>query len=194
MQAAYDRQLQWICNSLVILACGCCLNGCGDTAVNTIYSLSGATTHPDPTAEDEATFDESLYVTATSDSTFGRFQSKTFDDLKFDINPGDYFTRDMLTEEIEAMNGQQIRIRGWMYPTFKRKGITKFVLVRDNQECCFGPGAALFDCIIVEMVGDESTIFRSVPISVEGTFSIKEFIGPDQAHLAVFRLDAERVH
>jgi hypothetical protein len=44
----------------------------------------------------------------------------------------------MLTKEIEAMDGQLIRIRGYMLPSFQQSGIKKFVLVRDNMECCFG--------------------------------------------------------
>jgi len=76
---------------------------------------------------------------------------KTFDDLRFDIKPGGKFQRSMLTKEIEALNGQRIRIRGYILPTPQKNGIKEFVLVRDNQECCFGPGAALYDCILVEM-------------------------------------------
>ena len=65
---------------------------------------------------------------------------KTFDDLRFDMTLGEKFQRSMLTKEIEALNGQRIRIRGYILPTPQKHGIKQFVLVRDNQECCFGPG------------------------------------------------------
>lgn len=63
---------------------------------------------------------------------------KTFDDLRFEMTVGEPFKRSMLTRPIEAMAGQKIRIRGYILPTPQRAGITQFVLVRDNQECCFG--------------------------------------------------------
>src|SRR5262245_33959980 len=65
---------------------------------------------------------------------------KTFDDLRFEMTVGERFKRAMLTPGIESMNGQKIRIRGYILPTPQQHGIRQFVLVRDNQECCFGPG------------------------------------------------------
>src|SRR5687768_13874846 len=88
----------------------------------------------------------------------GKLKDLTFDDLKFEMKKGDPFERSMLTKKIEDLHGQQIRIRGYMLPSFQQKGITQFVLVRDNMECCFGPGAALYDCIMVELK-DTSTTF-----------------------------------
>lgn len=122
-----------------------------------------------------------------------RIVAKTFDDIKFDIQPDAPFFREMLTDEIEQLAGQRIRIRGWMLPTFQRKGVTQFVLVRDNLECCFGPGAALYDCIMVEMVPGTSADFSTRSIAVEGTFSIKPFMGPGDRHLAIYHLDGESV-
>lgn len=123
-----------------------------------------------------------------------RLVDKTFDDIKFEIEPGETFHREMLTPEIEQLAGQRIRIRGYILPTFQRKGIRQFVLVRDDQECCFGPGAALYDCIIVEMLPGESTEFTVKPVAVEGVFSIDEMIGPDGNHWAIYHLVGEAVN
>jgi hypothetical protein len=117
---------------------------------------------------------------------------KTFDDIRFDIKPGQPFHRDMLPEEIEALAGQRIRIRGYILPTAQKRGITTFVLVRDNQECCFGPGAALYDCILVEMKRGATAEFSIRPVAVEGTFGIEEVKSGDM-HLAIYRMDAESV-
>ena len=118
---------------------------------------------------------------------------KTFDDLRFDIQPGDPFHREMLPESIEGMDGQRIRIRGYILPTPQKRGIQQFVLVRDNQECCFGPGAALYDCILVVMQPGTSAEFSIRPVAVEGRFGISEVRGPDGTHLAIYRLDADSV-
>ena len=122
-----------------------------------------------------------------------RLKDISFDDVKFDIKKGTPFKRSMLTKEIEAMDGQLIRVRGYMLPSFQQSGIKKFVLVRDNMECCFGPGAAIFDCIIVEMQGSSSASFSVRPLAVEGIFTISEFKGPDGKHLAVYAIKGRSV-
>jgi hypothetical protein len=118
---------------------------------------------------------------------------KTFDDLRFDIKPGDPFHREMLPDAIEALTGQRLRIRGYILPTAQQRGIKQFVLVRDNQECCFGPGAALYDCILVEMQAGKTAEFSIRPVAVEGTFDIQEFRGLDGKHLAIYHLSADSV-
>jgi hypothetical protein len=122
-----------------------------------------------------------------------RSYDKTFDDLRFDIQPGQPFHREMLPEAITAMAGQRIRIRGYILPTAQKRGIKTFVLVRDNQECCFGPGAALYDCILIEMKPGNTAEYSIRPVAVEGTFDIKEVKSGDM-HLAIYHLDAESVH
>ena len=134
----------------------------------------------------------SLLIPTTSLAENGKVKEITFDDIKFDMKKGDPFERSMLTKKIEELDGQTVRIRGYMLPSFQQKGITQFVLVRDNLECCFGPGAALFDCVVVELKGTTAT-FTVKPIAVEGTFKIQEFKDPDGNHLAVYHLDGTKV-
>ena len=118
-----------------------------------------------------------------------RLKDISFDTIKFDIAKGAPFKRDMLTKEISALEGQLVRIRGYMLPSFQQSGIKKFVLVRDNMECCFGPGAALYDCVIIEMQGSSSASFSVRPMAVEGIFKVSEFKGPDGKHLAIYHID-----
>jgi hypothetical protein len=116
----------------------------------------------------------------------------TFDDLKFDIEKGGQFERSMLTKEIEALNKQTVRIRGYILPAsvFKQSGIDQFVLVRDNMECCFGPGAAIYDCIIVQMEKGKTADFTTRPVAVRGKFEVEEFKYPDGGHYAIYKLTA----
>jgi hypothetical protein len=131
--------------------------------------------------------------TVAQEKAGDRAFDKTFDDIRFDIKAGDDFRREMLPEAIEAMAGQRVRIRGFILPTPQRRGIEQFVLVRDNQECCFGPGAALYDCILVEMQPGKTTEFSIRPVAVDGTFDIREFKGPDGKHLAIYHIEGESV-
>ena len=112
---------------------------------------------------------------------------KTFDDLRFEMTVGEKFVRSMLTKEVESLNGQRIRIRGYILPTPQMHGIKQFVLVRDNKECCFGPGAALFDCILVEMKPGTTANYTIQPIAVDGRFEVHEFVVGEKAagHLSV---------
>lgn len=120
-------------------------------------------------------------------------KSVTFDDVKLELKKGDPYDPAALTPKVKELDGKAIRIRGYILPSFQQSGIKQFVLVRDNMECCFGPGALLHDCILVEMVSGATTTFTVRPVSVEGTFSIREVKGPDGKHLAIYRLDGKEV-
>jgi len=120
----------------------------------------------------------------------------TFDDIKFDIEKDGKFERKMLTKDIEKLHKKTLRIRGYILPAsvFKQSGITEFVLVRDNMECCFGPGAALFDCIIIQMAKGKTADFTTRPVAVKGKFEVKEFKYPDSdEHYAIYRMTAIEV-
>jgi hypothetical protein len=119
----------------------------------------------------------------------------TFDDLKFDIEKGAPFERSMLPKEIEVLNKKTIRIRGWILPAsvFKQSGIDEFVLVRDNQECCFGPGAALYDCIMIKMEKGKTANYTTRPVAVKGKFEVEELKFPDGKHYAIYKMTATDV-
>ena len=123
----------------------------------------------------------------------GRINEITFDNLKLPIEKGQPFTPAVLPEGVKTLQQQRIRIRGYMLPSFQQKGLTQFVLVRDNQECCFGPGAALHDCVVVRMVAGRTADFSIRPVAVTGLFRVEELRGPGGGHLAIYALDGEEV-
>jgi hypothetical protein len=129
----------------------------------------------------------------------GRAKNITFDNIKFamDDPKSRMFKREMLTEEIEKLNGTNIRVRGFILPGALEE-FTNFVFVRDNQECCFGPGAAIYDSIIVEVKNANGTAAKPVkfttrPVTIEGKFEVKELIGPDKKHWSIYRITATKV-
>jgi hypothetical protein len=126
----------------------------------------------------------------------------SFDDVKFAMDKGSVFDPSYFTEKNKALFGDRIRIRGFMYPTMRKRGLKQFVLVRDNLQCCFGPGAALFDCILVTMETGKTTEYVSNrPVAVEGEFRYEEPKGPrgevlrapDGRPLAIYQMTAEAV-
>ena len=128
-----------------------------------------------------------------SDKDGEKVKGISFDDIKLDLKKDEPFKEELLTEAVKKLDGKNVRIRGYILPSFQQSGIKQFVLVRDNMECCFGPGAALHDCIVVEMVGGASTDYTVRPVTVEGKFSIKQLDDPDGKTLAIYRLDGKSV-
>jgi len=117
----------------------------------------------------------------------------SFDDIKLELKKDEKFDAAKLTPAVKALDGQQVRIRGYILPSFQQTGITQFVLVRDNQECCFGPGAALHDCILVEMLPGTSSDYTVRPVAVEGKFTLIDFKDPDGVTRAIYHLDGQAV-
>ena len=117
----------------------------------------------------------------------------TFDTIKLAMQKDDPFRPALITAKIHALEGRRVRIRGYILPSFQQAGLTQFVLVRDNMQCCFGPGAALYDAIVVEMRPGRSTDFTIRPVAVEGSFAVHELLDPDGKTLAIYHLDGEAV-
>jgi hypothetical protein len=117
----------------------------------------------------------------------------TFDDLKFPMDKTAKFERSMLTPKVQSLFGKRIRLRGYMFPTPQKRGIKQFVLVRDNMECCFGPGAALYDCVLITMAPGQTAEYSIRPIAVEGEFRLEELLGPDGRPLAIYQMQGEAV-
>ena len=130
---------------------------------------------------------------AKGDAKSGATKEVTFDDIKLELQKGDPYDSSVLTDKVKDLAGRNIRIRGYILPSFQQTGITQFILVRDNMECCFGPGALLHDCIVVEMVPPATATFTVRPVSVEGNFSIRELKGPDGNYLAIYHLNGKQV-
>lgn len=118
----------------------------------------------------------------------------TFDDLEFEIERDGDFRDDMLPAAIRALDGKRVILRGFILASsiFQQKGIEQFILVRDNQECCFGPGAFLYHNAQVEMTPPATAEFSIRHVEVEGTFSLKPYVMDGKCY-SVFHIQADRV-
>ena len=117
----------------------------------------------------------------------------TFDDLKFEMEKGSPFNRKLLTPKINGYHNSTVKLRGYIRPSFTQSGLSKFIFVRDNKECCFGPGAAIFDCVLVRLEAGLETDFTVRPISIEVKFSLKEYKGPDGNVWSIYRMTDAKV-
>jgi len=163
------------------------LAGCGESPAPAAPQLSPPTTTVSGT--DFAA--KSVPDTAPAPKPQG-IRTVTFDAVKLDMKKGEPFDPKYLTAGVKQLDGARIRVRGYIFPPPQQTGLARFVLVRDNQQCCFGPGAALFDSMIVDMPKGETIDYTLAPIMVEGTFSIKPIRFPDGKYVAIYHLAAEK--
>ena len=118
----------------------------------------------------------------------------TFDSLMFPMERNDPFSPSLLTDAVRALFDKRVKIRGFIHPSCPfETGVKSFILVRDDQGCCFGPGALLYDCIIVDMVPGKTTNFSTRPVAVEGTLEFREYKDLNGKHEAIFHLEADAV-
>jgi hypothetical protein len=94
---------------------------------------------------------------------------------------------------LEQLNGKEIRIRGFMYPAYSSTGLTGFLLARDNDICCFGREAKIYDLFKVMLVDGLTTDYiEGRPFDVVGTFHIDPLV-EDGEVLQLYRIDEARV-
>ena len=101
----------------------------------------------------------------------------------------------MLPEAVEQLDGQTVVIRGFMLASsvLQQTGIEQFVLVRDNQQCCFGPGGYVYHNVRIQMQEGKTASFQVRPVAVEGQLAIDPWIGPDGKCYSVYKLTASSV-
>jgi hypothetical protein len=117
----------------------------------------------------------------------------TFDDLKVNMKEDQLFEPEMATDRVRELDGQRVRIRGFLFPAiFQQTGIDKFPLVM-NTECKFGPGGLAHHVILVEMVGGATTSYTIRPIAVTGRLTLKPWNGPDGNTWSLYHIAGERV-
>ncbi|REJ70472.1 MAG: DUF3299 domain-containing protein [Planctomycetota bacterium] len=178
-------RLAMVCGGLLLGALALSFSGCESTTNAT--SSDGAASNGD--AQVVLTSRQPDAPQATNEPVL----NITFDDLKFPHTPDEPYDSALLTEQVLGYVEKKIRVRGYILPTMQKDGIRQFVLVRDNQECCFGPGAALFDCVRVQMNGGQSVRYTTRPVSVEGRFTIDPVRDYADVTRAVFFMHADEV-
>ncbi len=100
---------------------------------------------------------------------------------------------DHMPQWLKGLNGQRIKIRGYMMPVFEAEGIERFVLARDNQICCFGRDPKIYDLIQIDMRAGKTTNYIPYTRSFDviGRFKI-EMIAEDGKLFGLYVLeDAE---
>ncbi len=106
----------------------------------------------------------------------GGIEDITFDDLALEMPAGTLFSPDLLTERVKELDGQDVRLRGFIYAggVFQSTGIKSFPFVM-NTQCKFGPDGLAYCVILVELAEGVTTDFTTYPVTVEGTLTVRPF-------------------
>ncbi len=124
-----------------------------------------------------------VYATEVPDG----YRRVTFGQLKPDEAERDRHLS--IPTEVESLDGQKVFIKGYMRPPAHRFGIEQFLLVRDNNECCFGKNIpAYYDRIQVELAGNLRTDYSRRMFRAAGTLKIDPSQAHDGSELPAFRL------
>lgn len=72
-----------------------------------------------------------------------------------------------------ALEGKRIFIKGYVYPGREKDGIRRFLLVRDQGQCCFGGNPKITDRIFVTLEDPLRLTFASRIFKLGGTFHVE---------------------
>lgn len=97
--------------------------------------------------------------------------------------------------DVSSLEGKNVFIKGYIRPdsiTVPR-GIDEFLLVRDNNQCCFGDLSTIkyYDQILVKMTGDRRVDFSRGVFSIGGVLHIEPQYARPGSPKTVFTLTAD---
>ncbi len=79
--------------------------------------------------------------------------------------------------DVSSLEGKNVFIKGYIRPDSVTvpRGIDQFLLVRDNNQCCFGDLSKInyYDQILVKMTGDHRVDFSRQVIRIGGVLHIE---------------------
>lgn len=113
--------------------------------------------------------------------------------LDLPLGAAEKFEPWMLNTAVQALDGRDVRITGTMYgDVFQPTNIREFKLVR-HVDCEFGAAGHPAHLIFIELGGKLRTSFTTEPITVEGTFHIRPYTGPDGRTWALYHMDVTKI-
>jgi len=93
--------------------------------------------------------------------------------------PGD--PADAVPDTARSMDGRNVLLKGYIYPGKQQTGITQFLLVRDQGDCCFGGNPKITDRVLVQLKDPDrprGIDFSSRLTKIAGRFVIRPMGAP----------------
>ena len=95
-----------------------------------------------------------------------------------------------LHPDVAPLIGKKVYLKGFMWETKKYTGITDFMFLKDNGDCCFGGKAQPYDMMQVYLGDGKSTDASTSMVAVAGILKANVNAGEDEP---VYTIDAEIV-
>jgi hypothetical protein len=97
-----------------------------------------------------------------------------------------------IPDDVKAMSGAKLRLRGFMIPMDQADSITQFALVPSLFACCFGQPPQIQHTIIVNCPKGKAVSYFPDEIQVEGTLKVNEK-KEDGFIVSIFEMDCQSV-
>ena len=101
--------------------------------------------------------------------------------------PGDPPTA--VPDSAREMAGHDVLLKGYMYPGSKQRGITDFLLVRDQGDCCFGGNPKITDRVLVRLTDSGGIEFTQRLVKIAGRFRVEPAGTADLGGGVLYHLD-----
>ena len=101
--------------------------------------------------------------------------------------PGDPPTA--VPDSARAMDGRDVLLKGYMYPGSRQRGITEFLLCRDQGDCCFGGTPKITDRVLVRLADPGGIEFTQRLVKIAGRFRIEPAGTADLGGGVLYHLD-----
>jgi hypothetical protein len=101
--------------------------------------------------------------------------------------PGDPATA--VPDSARQMNGHDVLLKGYMYPGSRQRGITEFLLCRDQGDCCFGGTPKITDRVLVRLTDPAGIDFTQRLVKIAGRFRIEPAGTADVGGGVLYHLD-----
>jgi hypothetical protein len=101
--------------------------------------------------------------------------------------PGDPPTA--VPESALALDGREVLLKGYMYPGSRQRGITEFLLCRDQGDCCFGGQPKITDRVLVRLSDTRGITFTQGLVKIAGRFRIEPAGTPELGGGVLYHLD-----
>ena len=94
---------------------------------------------------------------------------------------------------VKALDGRRVIVTGYMMPLKMEKGlVTEFLLVRDQQACCYGVTPQINEFIVAKMASGGVKAVMDAPVEFYGKLAVREVF--EEGCLAqIYTLAAEKM-
>ncbi|MCE9608539.1 MAG: DUF4190 domain-containing protein [Planctomycetia bacterium] len=93
----------------------------------------------------------------------------------------------------QALEGKKVFLKGFMFPTAHDKGLTRFVLCRDNGDCCFGGQPPPSDMVFIQLKTPLQATFTTKIRHVAGIFHVAGSHSSDVNKDVLYQLEADYI-